>query len=1170
MEHTLSLAELLQEAVGLHQKGDYAKAQAIYQNILKEHPTQFDALHLLGVSYLQNGQTALARPLIEAALQQEKHPHALSNYGMMLLKEGELPRALDCFNQAIAQAPDYWDAIINRAGVLHRMKRFDEALADYDRALVYQPNHINLHKDKSQVLKEMKRFDEAIASCQHALSLNPKDPGAWNVLGVIQESMGKHQAALDSYEKSLVFNPQLIEGYGNKGHVLQALHRLTEAALAYEAGLKIYPENPDLHLGYGFCLLNMRQWHKAWQEYAWRWKIPRALEAMGQRYFSQPCWYGEYSLQGKTIILHSEQGLGDTLQFVRYIPLVKAQGAKHIILLVDKVLQSLLQYSIAEIDQVVSQDPIPTHDCHCPLMDLPLALMGVTAEPLSIVPYLKPPPHKIPVWEQYLKGQMRPLIGLVWAGGPLHPENMTRSINLELLVQYLPQNQGTYISLQKEYTETDLKRLPTTVIQNYAPYLEDFSDTAALVAQMDLIITIDTSVAHLAGAMGKPVWILIPFVADWRWSQEGETSVWYPTARLFRQILRDNWGSVLSDIAQSLSGNFTHPAPPLAKKPTLPIMAENLQNAVREGFGQFAEEHWDRVEQICEAWLAHSYDYPEILHLYGLLHYERTQWAEALRLVRRAISLMASLPIPADLYYHQALILAALQRPTEAENAIQTALVRQPENPVYHTTHGDILQQMGKPPEAATAYRQALTYQPQQAWLWHNLGKLLQDLGEEQSALNCYQQALQQNHSLTKSWVNAGLLLEKNGQWQNALHYYQQALQQEPLRVELLKHSADLLEAHEQWAVAISYYQRLLSLHPQEAFLWMKRGVLHEHLSQTKLAEECYREAVLIVPSDPSMRHQLALCLLTQGHYKEGWKAFESRWELPNRQASYPSYQFSQPRWQGENLQGKTIALLPEQGLGDMIQFYRYIHLVKQQGARIILPVPAPLYRLMPGLRGLTGDDFVFPYQEPLEAYLPPFDWQCPVMSLAGILDTEADATSARGDTIPYLSIPQHDQARWAEQLKAINTPRIGIVWAGNPNNILDTKRSLPLSLLLEYLPGTLICLHHQVSPQDEAILSQNKRVYFYGESLNLFETAALITQLDLVISIDTSIAHLTGALGKPLWLMLACSPDWRWMQERNDSPWYPSARLFRQSQAGNWHSVLETIRQELRSPLPL
>ena len=355
-----------------------------------------------------------------------------------------------------------------------------------------------------------------------------------------------------SYDKAIALKSDYADAYYNRGIVLQE-HKQFDAALAsYDKALALKPDYADAGFNKSLALLLTGDFAQGWHLYEKRWL--RKEKSHDQRSLTQPLWLGKETLEGKTILLHTEQGLGDSLQFVRYVPLVSRLGAR-VILEYDRPLAGLFE-GLEGVSAVIEKgQPLPAFDYHCPLLSLSLAFETRLETIPSPTPYLTSPPEALQRWSARLGEKIQPRIGLVWSGNTANKNDHNRSLTLTQLLPHLPPDYD-YVSLQKEVRESDQIALAQSSIRHFGNELNDFTDTAALCDLMDLVISIDTSVAHLSGALGKPTWVLLPYVPDWRWLLDRDDSPWYASVRLFRQPKPSDWESALERVHDALLSQF--------------------------------------------------------------------------------------------------------------------------------------------------------------------------------------------------------------------------------------------------------------------------------------------------------------------------------------------------------------------------------------------------------------------------------------------------------------------------------------------------------------------------------------------------------------------------------------------------------------------------------------
>jgi tetratricopeptide (TPR) repeat protein len=545
-------AAALQDAIALHQQGRLAEAEKLYARILKVYPDQFDALHLSGLARLQGGKAGEAHRLITAALKvAPQSPDAHANLGLVL---GALKRpadALASFDHALALAPDHLEALGNRGNVLLDLKRPDEALACFDRVLAREPRHLPARVNRGNALTALGRAQEAIGEYDAALALNPSDVKALFNRASALFRLGRTVDALVGFDRVLSLMPQYAEAQVGRGQALQALGRHADALASYRQAAAISKDYADAHFNAALARLTLGDYRAGFAAYEWRWK--RA--GIARRSLGKPLWLGEYPLARKTILLHAEQGLGDTIMFARYAPLLARTGAT-VVLEVQGELKDLLA-QLDGVTVVARGEPLPAFDVHCPLGSLPLAFKTELTSVPADIPYLRAREERLAKWRPRLEALPGTRVALAWAGNPAHVNDRNRSIALARLVPLLSTPGVRFVGVQRDLREADREvRFEEKKLLQFGPELADFSDTFAVISLCDFTISVDTAAAHLSAAMGKPTWVLLPFWPDWRWTLDRERSPWYPDARLFRQQIDGDWDSVIARVTAEIAATL--------------------------------------------------------------------------------------------------------------------------------------------------------------------------------------------------------------------------------------------------------------------------------------------------------------------------------------------------------------------------------------------------------------------------------------------------------------------------------------------------------------------------------------------------------------------------------------------------------------------------------------
>lgn len=560
------------------------KAAETYRSMLRNAPRDYNNMHVLGLIECQLGNLDDgAQWFAKALVIKPDFVDALFLSGLVQMERRQYQQALDIFEKAKLLAPDNIEINYNLGCALYECQKFDEAFAVYQQVLELQPEHIEVLNNLGNIKMAQRQLGEAVqyyrrviainpghvmaynnlavtltdigdlqtaeVHLRKALELKPDYPEAHNNLGNILRMNGAFEESITSYQKALTLRPDYSEAENNLGNALKDCGRMDDAVMHYKKSIQML-DKPDYHHNLALALLAQGNFDEGWREYEWRWQ---GKQHQGEfRHFAQPQWRGQ-DIKGKTILIHAEQGFGDTIQFCRYVSLVKARGAT-VVLQVQPSLVPLLN-SLQGVDVLIAQgQELPLFDVHCPMLSLPLAF-GTTLETIPVnVPYLSLPDFAMKVWAQKIsvaRGIKK--VGVVWAGNAqgqtqdFRAVDRQRSVNPELLRSLAKTNGTQFYSLQKE------GKAPADFgLIDLMDECKNFADTAALISQLDLVIGVDTGVIHVAGALGKPVWLLNRFNSCWRWLQHRENSPWYPNLRQFRQPKAGDWVSVIERVQKAL------------------------------------------------------------------------------------------------------------------------------------------------------------------------------------------------------------------------------------------------------------------------------------------------------------------------------------------------------------------------------------------------------------------------------------------------------------------------------------------------------------------------------------------------------------------------------------------------------------------------------------------
>ncbi len=992
---------------------------------------------------LSENRAELAQDICHDLLRAEpENVELLTLVGLLAYRRGDLEEALQAFSRAAFLQPESAE-LRNNVGVAYQdLNCHDSAALHFREALSLREEYPEARCNLATALLHLGEAEEAIRNYCDAIAAAPGYADAYHLLGNALRRQGEWEGAVQCYQKALELDPGNLKTLVNLGGSLFTLNRFEEAIAAQRRALLIDPDHVDAHWNLALLLLTTGNYREGFREYQWRLKDPAAG-------FPESCagkkpWDGS-ALCGRTLLLRCEQGFGDTIQFFRYAQWLSRRGER-VALECRRELLPLLAIQEPALTCFAAGDPPPPFDCFAYLMSLP-HLLGTCVETIPPQePPLRADPERAACWRDWIPGGSTK-VGVVWAGSAGYRNDRYRSLPARALASLAGLPGVRLYNLQLPAAADDLAAIGE--ICDLTGRIRDFSDTAALIEELDLVVSVDTAVAHLAAAMGKPVWLLLPFSCEWRWLSGRSDSPWYPSVAIYRQPSFGDWEGVIAAVAADLAA---WPARAQAEAPRSPAPAP--LKAAPGGEDPNLE-------------------------------------------FRRANALRAE----GDLAGAVALYRCLLERlPACAE---------------IHNNLGLALQDQGLDPEAERSFRRALELKPELADAQNNLGTLLVARGEHDEALPFFERALKLRGDYLPAHVNLGSCLQ---------------VLEEPER-------------------AVELYRRAIALEPGFFEARINLGTAYQDLMQPEKAIETYRELLELAPEHPEAHWNLALSLLSVGDFKRGWEEYE--WRLASGESTLSPL----PYWRGEELSGRSILVECEQGLGDTLQFVRYLPLLAERGAEVLLKCQhaglKPLLERVPGVATV-----VVPGEEP-----PRCSFRVKLLSLPHLFGTTLEAMP---EWHPYLLADPRRGALWELLLDQGSDLKVGLVWRGGP---LPRNRACPFgefaplgdlqgvgwfSLQLGEAPDCSVLEAADLAPQ----------IQDFGDS------AAILSGLDLLLTVDTAAAHLAGGMGVPVWLLLPFSCDWRWMSGRENSPWYPTLRIFRQGRPGDWPGVMGRVREALEEML--
>jgi tetratricopeptide (TPR) repeat protein/ADP-heptose:LPS heptosyltransferase/glycosyltransferase involved in cell wall biosynthesis len=828
---------------------------------------------------------------------------------------------------------------------------------------------------------------------------------------------------------------------------------------------------------------------------------------------------------------------------------------------------------------VAKGEILPAFDLQAPFLSLP-RLLGLGIGDVGMPrPYLSVTPVR-PLPQPRLGARLR--VGIAWAGSRGHVKNRFRSIPLSSLDPLLELADVEILSLQRGHGQDQLPLHPAADrIVDLGSGFRDLRDTAEAITQLDLVVTVDTAVAHLAGALGRPTLLLLPFDADWRWMTDREDTPWYPTVKLMRNDRGASWSGVVEGVVSEVRelrpaetpGALLNPAQSDAQRHFTAAVRSHLEGdtaAARAGYEaalesdpKLAEAHSNlgvlvRHEDGAEPAIVHfrralalQPNYADARNNLGLALMQTGQAAEAVECFR---ILTLQHPEHGDGLNNLGVALRDLGEYEAAIAPLEAAVRLQPENPEWLNNLGNVLLQSSRTVEAMSCYQRALAISPDYAEALNNLGAAYRAKREYETSIPYFHRALELQPDYLDALHNLALSLPEGADLtghETVLRAAAERNAHDPRYAALL---ALFLEESASFAAAEAEARSVLDRDPTIADTWSVLGVCRAEQGDYSEAIRCYERAIELDPQCISAHWNLSLAHLMLGNYAAGWDEYEWRWKLLF--FAFERREPTAPAWAGESLDGKTILLYLEQGFGDGLMFLRFARELKRRwDVRVIVETREPLAAVIRACEYV--DDITLH-----GASAPPHDLEIPLLSIPRLLHVELDSLPAE----PYLIARSRPVERLIEDGPEL---KVGLVWGGRVPNPNLARRSLELDSLASLVATPGVRFYSLQKGEPAAALADSPlrdRIVDLGPALDDFQdTAAAIAKLDLVITIDTAVAHLAGALGKPVWVLLMHVADWRWLPERADSPWYPSARLFRQAEIGAWGPVLEQVTAALR-----
>jgi len=1090
------------------------------------------------------------------------------------LKTGHIDQALKSLKDMESMVSSNKDQWINLKGIALRAKgELKEAMKILEAGQESHPQTLDIAHNLAVTYTDLAMFDKAVEIAEKAKKINANFPEIYRNLGRVHITRRDIKNAKETFRVLESLDPGCEDVEVGYGAIALIENNPEQAIIHFEKAIKINPKGGPSWANLGICYKYLGNFKKAKEylaqamindpaqvEHRWNMALLQLTTGeMGAGWLNYECRFdparisidrvvtpntplprltASDAVKGKSIILLQEQGFGDTFQFYRFARELKLEGAARVVAIVSPELNEVVK-TIPWIDEAYHEvnGDLSLADYWVFPMSLP-ARYGVRDDE-SIpkpIPYIRVDPRIQENWAKRLstldKKKLR--VGLIWAGRETHTNDKNRSMKLSDLNGLAKfSDRIEFVSLQKGKREDD-ERDSGWKITKCGVQIENFMDTAALMSNLDLVISVDSAPVHIAGAIGAPVWALIPYVFDFRWMENREDSPWYPSVRLFRQkTSKEGWAPVISRLETALEKFLEEKLP---RWQPLPFYYE-------EGVKQ------STTYAGVMLWLHSAFQY----HKEGLL--DKAQQLYQLVLQYE--------PNNVDATRNLAVLLRATGNITEALDLYRHGEALQFNDADFYVNYANLLIQLEQWGQALERVDKSIGINPQNVKALVLGAECCEKLGLLDKAISLLELVQTQEWVLIREIKIASLLLDI-GQFEGALLKAQNLLEISPNVCEVQILAAQAYQAIDEFGKASQAYEAAAAINSNHPDLYYNRAILNAKIGKIKEAISDSRKAISLLPDNPEFHFQLATFLLTAGEFNEGWKEYE--WRMSPQRTSVqrvikPVF-VGTSMWQGESLKGKSILIVPEQGFGDQIQFVRYAKWLKGLGATVFVGAQQPLAQLMkicPWVDAVVVDGETFAA-----------DYWVFSMSLPMLAGTDLQTIPA---DVPYLFADPGKVDQWLDWLNLIgihqSKPIIGLCWQGDAKHVQDSKRSIPLELL-----GVLIQLRQYqfvgiTRDQNAQSSYEFNGIKLHNAGSNIVDfsdTAGLLENIDLLISIDSAPAHLAGAMNKPCWTLLDSFVDFRWMSDRVDTPWYPSSRLYRKGFEQDWNGVIEKMLKDLSS----
>jgi predicted O-linked N-acetylglucosamine transferase (SPINDLY family) len=818
-------ADIFQIAMQYHQMGDFSQAETFYRRILQHEPNHPDALHFLGILFYQQEQYETAIELVTKAIKHCPTASAMyCNLGLVFQALGKLDASIENYQKAISLQPDYSEAYFNLANALQMYGKLDSAIENYQQAIALKPDFAMAYYELGNIYSQQNNFESAGLNYQQAVSCKPDYAEAYHNLGAAFKAQGQLEKAIDNFQLAISLKPDYAEAYNNLGIIFKEQMKLDmaleniqraiflkpdyaeaynslaatlqeqgnfEAALQnYQQALSLNPDNPITRINLGLLLLSLGRFKEGLPYWEARYDPSLKNSYSISPSFQFPRWQSE-PIRGKSLVIWSEQGYGDEIQFYRYVTILKAQGVRHITWICKEPLKELF-LTLKAVDTVLTQKEslaIAHHDYWTYALSLPLQCETTLDNIPATTPYLYANPVRVKKIAAELSTVKEFKVGICWKGSSIHKNDKNRSPGIDAFKTLFAISGIKFFTLQPDTREEFICAAGKSAMDiGHEIDQSNFGEAAALIMNLDLIITCDTSICHLAGALNKPVWIVLPFLADWRWLIAREDSPWYPTAQLFRQSDKKNWNAV-----------FEH-------------VKCNLKELVAKKY----LSGWPIDKTLSKLQISYPTEQTFTYHPKKTFH---SPSSVAIDSHQNLHSLNSD---DAKTYFQNGNNFLMQGNFQDAIENYRLAVLIKPDFADAYCNLGVALKENNELDAAIESYRHALAITPKDAEILSNLGEVFGMQSNFDAAIACYQQALSLNPNTAIVHNNLGVALKAQGELNRAIQSYQCALSIDSNYADPYSNLAAIYYEQDKLETAIDYFKKALALNPNDTELLHK------------------------------------------------------------------------------------------------------------------------------------------------------------------------------------------------------------------------------------------------------------------------------------------------------------------------------------------------------------